>query len=306
MLGFDRINNRGQAGRQMQDITWAAVAAGAPEHWTPGTDRGVVIVQGLGNNLLAEDTPRNRAAALEGLRALVAYLSASSTVPHSGWTFGAGWNDVSVQPYASTGTARIGQGDALTADISVPAGTAYVLAHGTDGELAPGQRIEVTQDGRTVGVKSLNGVTARTGNEANNGAAPVVLRLDDLEAGVARLTTRQDIPGGIAILDTLLPQASKPPLIVLVRNPAILAPSHDKPALAAYLNTLPGIVAAEFGEHVIVADPAPGWDPATMLGADKLHPTPQGADHMSRAVVSAVKARIWRAIVEGLALSRVG
>jgi hypothetical protein len=286
----------------MQDISVMAVQSGSPIAWDT-TQRGVVLIDGLGNNLIEADTPANRAAALEQLRAMVALVSASSRVEQTDFTFSSGWVDTtSAQPYASGGTtAIVNAGVGSYADIPVPAGDCYVLMHGLDGTTAPGGRFTFTQGATALGGKSLNGVTVRTGLEADNGAAPVVHKITGHSAGTVRASYSDDgTTGAFGFLDALLPQSSTPPLIILMKTVPITAPTHNKPALFDYLRTIPDQIAAEFGNHIIVVDPAPGWNAATMLGDDNLHPNRVGTKHVNQAILSALRTSVWRRQFEAL------
>ncbi|MFZ1250538.1 MAG: hypothetical protein WAR37_03795 [Candidatus Microsaccharimonas sp.] len=300
LLGFSEVINRGRAGSRMQDITVMAVESGHPISWDPA-QRGVVIIDGLGNNLIEADNAANRSAAVEQLRALVALVSSSARVEQTSFTFTGGWNDTtSTQSYASGGSVAITtSSNGEYADIPVTEQDHYVLMHGIDGTTARGGRFTFTQGATSLGSKLLDGTTIRTGREADNGAAPVVFKITGHSAGTIRATfDNNGVPGALGILDAILPQSATPPLIIIFKIPPLTAPTHNKPALYDYLRTLPDIIASEFGKHIIVVDPAPGWDPATMLGADGLHPTKLGVDHLNKAIVSTVRATIWRRQIE--------
>lgn len=308
LLGFSEVINRGRAASRMQDIAVMAVQSGHPISWDT-SQRGVVTVDGLGNNLIEADTPANRAAALEQLRAVVALVSASSRVEQTTFSFSGGWTDIaSAQSYASGGSAAIASAsNGEYVDIPVPAEDCYVLMHGIDGTTARGGRFTFTQGGTALGSKLLDGTTVRTGREADNGAAPVVHKITGHSAGTIRATyDNNGVPGALGIIDALLPQSATPPLVILIKIPPIIAPTHAKPALRTYLRTVPDTIAEEFGKHIIVVDPEPGWDTATMLGADGLHPTRAGVDHFNIAIVNTVKQYVWRRQIEtsfGTALS---
>lgn len=302
LLGFSEVINRGRAGRRTQDNAQIMVSTQSAYPYDTNF-RGVLLINDLGNNLIEDDTLQNRAAAYQGMRAMVALASASSRVDQTGWTFrnngsGEAWNDESAQPYASGGTARIGVFSGLQVDIPVNAGTSYLLCHGLDPAMARGASIKITQGARTVIEQTLDAQTVVTPNEANYGASPVVIRMDNLQAGTVTATTDQKgVNGSLAIVDGMLPQSSTPPFIILVKPPTLTSPTHNKPDLNAYLRSIPDLVAAEFGRHILVVDPQPGFDAATMLGADQLHPTRLGTKHVNDAIVSAIKARAWERLL---------
>jgi hypothetical protein len=304
-LGFDSIDNQGAAGHHDQDISQLMVAGGTSRTFNTAF-AGPALVHG-GNNLINADTQVNRRAALEAARTMAALLSASERIESTsgGWVFkangtGENWMAESAQPYASGGSARIGTYGGLQIDIPVPAGTSYLLCHGTDG--ADGRRgmtIRVSQNGTEVASKSMDAVTIPTQYVSANGTAPVVIRLANLQAGIITVTTdRTGITGdAYAIVDALLPQSKTPRLIFAVKPVSLKAPTHEKPALWNYLRTVYDTVRAEIGSHYLVVDPQPDWMPDLMLGADGLHPTLAGTAEHADAIVAAFKSRVWQQMV---------
>lgn len=298
-LGLASMGNKATSGYRMQDTASVAVKAGANQ-WTAGT-KGVVVVGDLLNNLIEADDAVNRATALESCRALVAVLQASSRVEQTAFTYSTtpyAWvSTTSAQDYASGGSlALVGDTDGAYADITVTAGTSYLLMHGTDGTTWKSGKITVTQGGSTVGEKVLDG-TARITPYTTNGLAPVVVKLTGLTAGTVRATyTLDGRTGTYCFLDALLPQSSTPPLVVLVKPPQVNASSHTagKAALLTYLRTIPDTVAAEFPNVVVVDPHLHGWDPATMLGADLLHPNELGQETLANAVVATIKGEMLK------------
>lgn len=97
-----------------------------------------------------------------------------------------------------------------------------------------------------------------------------------------------------ALFDCILPQSDTPLLVVLVRPLHVLAATHDKPDLLTYPRTVPDTVKAEFGSHVIVVDPSPGWNTATMLNDDLQHLNENGQQHVTDAITAGIKAEMMR------------
>jgi hypothetical protein len=298
-LGLASMGNLATSGYRMQDTAIIAVKAGAKQ-WTAGT-KGVVVVGDLLNNLIEADDAVNRATALESCRALVALLQASSRIEQTAFTLSTtpyAWvNAASTQGYASGGTlALVGDVDGAYADITVGAGTQYLLLHGADGTTLKSGKITIMQGATNVGEKVLNGV-ARTTTYNTNGLAPVVVKISGHTAGTVRATyTLDGRTGTNCFLDALLPQSTTPPLVVLVKPPQVSASSHTagKANLLTYLRTIPDTVAAEFPNVVVVDPHLYGWDPATCLGADLLHPNELGQETMANAVVSTIKAEMLK------------
>jgi hypothetical protein len=96
-------------------------------------------------------------------------------------------------------------------------------------------------------------------------------------------------------VDLLVRRSTTPPTVLLVKPVVNLKASNTKPALLAFIRDEYDAVAAEFGSHVVVADPAAGWDPATMLGSDQLHPNDRGMGHLGNAYDAALASLGYRA-----------
>jgi hypothetical protein len=294
-LGLASMSNRAQSAQRAQDIATLAVKAGTPQTWVAPT-HGMVTLGGLLNNLIEPDTLANRAAALESIRALAALFSASARVEQGGWANtgvpGGGMN--SAQAYASGGSVAIVTANGATIDIPVNAGSPYVLCYGADGTTLLGGQWTFTQGAATIATRDFNELTVKTGQAANNGFSPVVVRLPNVATGTVRATYNNlGRAGAYGVIDALLPQQSQPPLVVLITPLPVLAATHNKPALLTYLRTVPDLVAAEFA-NVIVIDPIAGWDPAIHLGPDLLHPNPLGQAHIRDAITTQLIAAILR------------
>jgi hypothetical protein len=298
VLGWARVINNGRPARRDQDNAQIMVDTSAnPAAWNTAF-AGDGLIHG-GNNLLEADTPANRRAIVESWRTMAAVMSASARVEQTGWTFrpngnGDNWVTDSEQPYASGSTATIGFHNGLQVDIPVPAGTSYLLCHGTDATVARGATLHVTQGGVPIASKSLDGLTVMTPHEASNGVAPVVIRLPGLKAGTITVTVDHAGLSGqvLAIIDALLPQSPTPRTIIGVKPVTLNAPTHDKPDLLAYYRTVPDGIRDEFANFIPV-DPQPWWNPATMLGPDGLHPNVEGTLEHRDAIVTTIRAEVY-------------
>lgn len=295
VLGFTKNINHGLSARRDQDNAQVMVDTTDNTYFWDTASTAVGLIHG-GNNLLEADTPANRSAAYESWRVMAALMSASSRIEQSAWTFrpnanGDNWVTDSAQPYASGGTATIGFHHGLQVDIPVPAGTSYLLCHGTDINYARGATLHITQNGVEIATKSLDNVTVVTPNEANNGVSPIVIRLPNLQAGTVTVTVDHAGLTGqvVAIIDALLPMSTSPRMILGIKPVTLIAPSHDKPALFAFLRTIPDLIRIEFGTHFLSIDPMPTWNPSTMLGPDGLHPNVAGTMQHRDAIVAAIK-----------------
>jgi hypothetical protein len=286
------------SGYRMQDTSQSMIGPVDGQPWVSRTG-GVVLIGDLLNNLIEADTSANRAAASEGLRASVATLCAGARVEQSGFTFSNFLDTANAKTYASGGSIAIASSSTATATIPVAfPGTNYLLLaglSGTNGER--GGIFTIKQGGVTLATKDTDARTVygKNARDYNN----VAVRLPDLAAGTLDVTysTSGRPSPTYGVIDALLPQMQTPPLIIVVKPIQTTINTHDKPALLAYLRTVPDTIAAEFGSHVLVVDPAPGWDPSTMLQSDGLHPNALGHAHIAAAVVEAIQRRIQRYIM---------
>jgi hypothetical protein len=287
-LGFNRPAgaNKATGGYRMQDTAITALSPGE-KTWTPGTG-GYVLVNDLGNNMGDPDTVANRGAALESARALAAILSSVSKVESdaAGWVYSSGWLTTAMDfGGASGGSHAATQTNGAYVDFPVPAGTSYLVCFGGNGAEYIGGAVTVTQGSKSF-VKDLNNKAYRTIYRAEMGVAPVIVKLENMEAGTARATFSSDRAGWIATVDCLLTPMASPPVQVWTRPCTVLEPAYtNKPDLFNYLRGIPDTIAAEF-PNIVVMDPLPGWNPNTMLLSDRLHPNALGSAHVADMIVS--------------------
>lgn len=307
--GVASYANLGLNGARMQDTAANLVKEGTRK-WASRLG-GVTVVNDLLNNLIEADTPQNRAAALECLRAAVALFSSSSRIETDTATDLSGFTS-STQAHASGGTLMQATAEGSRFDLAVPAaGDYYLLGHGANGlgwNTGSGTNwiggiITVTQGAKTW-TKDFDAIAQNTWLVVSNGFNPAVMKLPGLEAGTIRVTHSKGArANAVSQIDVLLPMSTRPPLVVIVKPVTVTAATHNKPALFDHLRTIPDTVAAEFA-NVFVVDPQPGWDASTMLQADGLHPNTTGAEHLtrfvSRAIAGELNRRARRATVAAL------
>jgi hypothetical protein len=257
------------------------------------------------NNLIEADDQRNRDTALESCRALTALLSASGRTEETdvAFTFNGAWSIMSSDQVSGGALKYInpnltdGIESSQYVDIAVPAGTNYLTFWGSNGPGDTRGGTFLIRDGASlIGTVVTDAKSYNTTLRASGGRAPVVWKVPGTTARTLRVTAKP--PTGYsgvfyALVDAMLPQSTTPPLVVLVKPVQVLASTHNKPALLTYLRTVPDTVAAEFS-NVIVVDPATGWDPTTMLGADLLHPNELGQEFLANKVVAAIKTEMLR------------
>lgn len=304
--GLAGMTELASSGFRMQDTAVHALGTEAPYTW-PANRKGFALIGDLLNNLIEPDSTANRNTALESMRATVAVLSAASRIEQTDaiFTYSGTWSTLTATS-VSGGTAKyvshtvsdITEGVSYF-DVAVPAGVNYICFVGTmAGSATNGATAIIREGGTELGRIATDDRSVATPYGIAAGTrAPVVFRIPGTTARTLRVTltgTSGTAASHMLLIDCLITQSATPPLIVLVKPVQTLISTHDKPDLLTYLRTIPDTVKAEFGDHVLVVDPATNWDPATMLGADLLHPNELGQEHLANAVVAALKAEMLR------------
>jgi hypothetical protein len=300
------VYNRGVAGSRIQNVAvHAQAASGAP--WVPGS-RGLVAIGALLNNQVEADDTNNRDTALESMRALVARFSAGTIKEDTDaatFTYNGTWQTFT-DPMASGGTARYVNptlaADAVhsgTVTVNVPAGVNYLQFIGLAPEMGTGATFTLHNAGGAEVARARTDARSRTtlGQGLGEGKrAPVVLRVPGTAGGAftLKVTTPPGYAGAVlGYVDCLITLAAQPPMVVLLKPVHVAHPSYQKTALETYLRTIPDTVATEFA-NVVVTDPNLGFDPATMLGADLLHPIDPGHKQVTAAIRDAIEASVIR------------
>lgn len=287
------LTNYALNGSRVQDMAARAINKGGT--YAPGTSSIIIGDFGLFNNQGADDTAQTRDTAAGALRALIATLCASERIEETAGTYSAGWTSATSDA-ASGGSYKYTSTGVTHVDFTVPAGRKYLLLRGTDGVAVAGMKAEVFEGpGAKLRNTFLTNQTTYNTTYNAEGLGPVAFDVSHIPAGTMRVRSGWVTgPTQGLYVDAILPQSKTPPIIVLVKQ--VQVPGHwtDKPALFEYLRSLPDQMRAEFGDHIIVADPAPGWDQATMLGPDQLHPNDKGMDHVRDSILSAINAETSR------------
>lgn len=272
-MGPDSYVNRGENGWHAQDIVGGAVREDTDTRTRSSRQGGIVVADVLRNNLISEDTPRNRATALEAARAICAVLSSTGRIEQTEGTSGGGFVTINnTQPYASGGSIATWSVPGRYMEIPVPEGTSYLLLHGTNGENARGGIAVVSQEGSEISRLNTDGLTRNTGRLITNGVSPVVMNLPHLKEGVIRVDVEQlpEMDRPIRV-DAVLPQLTQgAPMIVLVKPLPVTAETHSNPTMLDYLRSIPETLSAEF-PNIYVLDMIDGWDMEAMLLEDGLH-----------------------------------
>jgi len=294
------VTNRGISGYCSQDIARQAIATTAPANPIAANVSGVVINAGNLNDCRLTDNAATRAANLYALRAFVAVAQAPSRLESS--TTITKQTPAAWQSNALTGAASADESIGITAavnasaysqwiDIPIAAAGDYViLTHPTDGSAMRGARITATQAGATTVVANMDGAHALTGasypSNTAYGNGGILVR--GLSVGNLRLTFDSNgLTSAQAFFDALVPvNRVNPPAVILTKPPLVTSAVWAKPALLAAICANVDTIAAEFPESVLVCDLSTGWDAASMLGSDGLHPNDLGEMHIASRFMS--------------------
>jgi hypothetical protein len=305
LMGLSSMSNRGVAGSRIQNVAVDVQASG--NKWVPGTP-GLVTVGALLNNQVEGDTTNNRDTAYESMRAIVARLSAGTIredTDAATFTYNGAWQTFT-DPMPSGGTASYVNptlaADAVhteTVTVTVPAGVNYIQFIGLAPAAGTGATFTLHNAGGAEVARQrtdARSVLTLTQGIGEGQRAPVVMRVPGTAGGVftLKVTTPPGYAGAVlGYVDCLITLAAKPPMVVLLKPVHVLHASYQKTALETYLRTIPDTMAAEFA-NVVVADPNLGFDTATMLGPDLLHPIDSGQDRMATAIRDAINTTVLR------------
>lgn len=304
------LNNRAVGGERSTD-TAARITAGAPAGRYVHGEADLVLVDSATNDYMGAGM-----AALSGYRhamqASLAWLSLEGPVEDSRTdliSYTGGWA-VSTGPEWSGGTQRA---------MSAPAAAATMPAFGRAGRWAfgyyglavgggNGGPFQVTADDQVVAdlnthaqcVPSLS--PAVGGGPRNWTPAAAVVNLPS-PADRFGLRRTPDLPVGGGPFFSWYGKINE------VNPPLIVCPSPVRLSSAGYaLNGSPGLVtddvvaaygcalreaAAAVGPHVLVVDVDAGWEPATMLAPDRMHPNLRGSAHIADRITDALEALTW-------------
>jgi hypothetical protein len=306
-LWLSSMTNRAVSGNRIQNVAVDAQAVGTSTVWTPGT-KGLVLLGGLLNPQNEGDNTTNRDTALESMRAVVARFSSAAIREDNDtatFTYNGTWS-TSTDAMTSGGTARY-VSPTLTADafdtatitVNVPVGVNYLQFIGLDPTLGTGATFVLYNAGSVeVARTRTDGRAIKTPTKGigEGQRAPVVMRVPGTAGGTftLKVTTPPGYAGQVfGYVDCMLTLSDKPPMVVALKPPHVLHPNYQNAALETYLRTVPDTVAAEFG-NVIVADANAGFDTATMLLPDLLHPLAAGQISVATQIKYAINSSILR------------
>lgn len=289
-LGLGSLTDRGVNGYYMQDAANLALGPGASV-WTPGT-RSIVIIDATTNDAgYTGASARDLAAFQAALKALIYLLRAGSVVDQLDasvvFSVAPAWaNTAFAYAQASAGTDAYTTTNGAYADITFNGDAITVMmfqfADGPGGVLggANAGTWQIKQ-GATVLAAGSQSAGATISATTGLGTAPVAVPLSGFGAGSHTIRfINTDNTGALTFLDGYSIPSATPPTVVVMKGVPIVGgayPSYSDGAMAA-LNALIDTVVAGFPADgsVIVCDPSPGWNKATMLQADGIHPNDRG------------------------------
>jgi hypothetical protein len=285
-LGLGTVTNHAQAGDMIGDGAEKSIGGTGGRFYVPGASD--LVLSHFTNDLKSTDTAQKRSSLLHYLRAHYAVLSAAERIEESTATKTGSWGTNSGAWFPSGGENASTTANGATATFTVTTPGRYVqLFFGTRGSVVGGI-FTVTQGGVTLGTIDTDETVSQVERNANS-VGPIALDLGTLAAGSVVVTfSTAGRSGATGFLDALVRiDETAPPTILAVKPVTVTYASYVKPDLLAAIRAAIDTVATEY-DNVIVCDPLPGWNTATMLGADGLHPNDAGMTHIADAMEAAL------------------
>jgi hypothetical protein len=288
------VTNRAANGSTAQDVANLIIGSGYGGAFVPGT-RGIVVIEcGAAEiNAAGAITPVMVRSIEENLRAsILAVLGGvrDEVRAPGGWVFNEDWQWAGAWAEANAeGSASASNWVYTTAQNDethkqYTEGTYIVNLAGVDPNLG-GAQVEILVGGNVV--EAVDTSLATYDETGGNGK---ISRLITIPAGGAELRVRKaDANGPFLVLDYVAPLDPHPAQVVVVRE--VLVGDNDNDAVNdAITAAVEGLDPA----HVTVVDPRPGWNPATMIGVDGVHPNDRGTAHIANAVEAELRELPYR------------
>lgn len=297
---FGSLTNRAVSGFRMQDAALDAVGTrDAGKTWAPGS-KGVVVLDCTLNDVRSNG---GSAQALLGyrhsLQSLLHFLSLQATPTESAaWTHTGGMASATFTDAYQGTNSRLTPGTTGTVSTQLVGTKGVIGAAGLSG-VAAGDSFEVLVDGAVYTTFSthLQGLSSSASGAARNWVPmviPLVGLTDTTHTVAVRSLNNATLTGTGPFVDYLGYHSATPPTIVVMKVARITAAGYagggagaTDATVDAYNQVIDEVVAlaATHGlTNVLVCDPRPGWDPATMLGSDGMHPNARGHAHLAAAL----------------------
>jgi hypothetical protein len=284
-----QLQQRGVGGSKMQDVAYAII--NGPNKYAIDNN-GLVILDGMTNDVMLGNSARTIQSFKDGLRAALVRLMASAVIEQGGAAFAfsgapAWTNLAAVTGAASSGTYALAtNSDGAYIDLTVFADPVYLQFIAFDDVGAASNNVAVTVTNMSAGgavilpQTDLQGRIQSTGNAPVNGVGYVNLKLTG-HGGAANLRVLTNTLGRgnptYAGVDCVSYLSANPPTVLVTKDPICTEASHNNAALYATLWAAIDEVCAEFPTAIPVdCTHTAGFDKTTMLGADGVHLNDRG------------------------------
>lgn len=288
--GWDNLVLRGVNGSLVHQASERLYGTGA-DSWSTTASGDALIQANLNTARDFGPDPLALATSRNALRAMVATVGASRRIESSSRShaYAGSWRARSM-PWASGGSVHVATRNGAHVQFRAIGGE-YVAIRGVSGAGIT-LRVSDRTARRTIG-------RIKTGRRVHpaysHSGIPVLYRLPASTAGHTIRMTKESGSGSF-IFDARLPLRSDPGTVILVKEPYLAdyslstAHPHGSDAAIDAFNGVLDTLATEFPFAVTVDLNAAGWDPATLLQPDGVHPTDDG----QRFIADAVTARYRR------------
>lgn len=286
-LGFASFNNFAVSSSQAADCALRVHGNGSSK-WTPG-QAGYALFDSFLNDTRQVDVAQSRTSGANGLRAFVRGVIAASKVEQTTGTRSSGWTLFSDNTY-SGGSLHFTTTEGAYIEYTVTPGTLWYLGLAQIGASPgfTGGQFTFTLNGSPVGgTMELNQQLENTLLGLAQGALTYELTIGSsgtLRATYTKASRSGTVYGHADALLSAPTSAPARPRVILVKPVELPSGGGQTPALLTYYRDLVDTVAAEYPGWVKVCDPSTGWNPVTMIGADKIHPNDTGMTHLADAL----------------------
>lgn len=278
------LTNGAVGGYRAEDIAVEAISLTA----IPAATTGLALIANAGlNDVAATDSPTQRQATLNGLRAAVAVCSADLRIEQTAFTQNSGTWTLGTITHASGGSNSITQSEGAQSSYTITAAGRYyflIIARNTDGGVWT-----FAKNGATVAVVDTNGQHVDTGAIANSGYGPMAVDIGVFAVSDVVTATYSNAgrAGASGYLDALLRIPASPRTVLAVKPVRVTASGWDKPQLMEYVRGCYDRLADEFGSHVVVCDPAVAWSPDGVVTGTRGADGTDGTDGVNGAAGAA-------------------
>lgn len=305
LTGCATVTNRGIGGNCIAQTMNNFHAGYGATGWTSNT-RGLVIFETMINDarllgLSGVATWKKQATLLALVARSAAYAEQTTG------TFGGGswFAQAAAQNLARGGTIGLATTPGNYVEFTVSGYTEYALVVGQlKSGFSSGASYSVTVDGsaHSTGSQATGSDGPPAANTQNYALVPHRLTGLSTASHTIRITHTGGSGDQMYVDGIYSISSSAPPTVLFVGDPYLANWTTNSPynvgsdaAADAYLTAAAEVAALFPAGHVVVADARVGWDAATMLGADGVHPNDRGAGHIAGVVAKVMRRLDYRA-----------